>query len=121
MSHPLDGCWAKIERAHEHFDLLEAETQGFAQTQSITLAQTFDPNANKIRVVIDKVPAIPRRWALIAADGVQNLRAALNYLVWELAKWNLERKGAARDPALTTQFPISDQPIEVQNRSSRRS
>jgi hypothetical protein len=31
MSHPLDGCWAKIERANENIKNLEAEIAAFVQ------------------------------------------------------------------------------------------
>ena len=47
---------------------------------------------------------------LLAAEPMQNLRTALNYLAWELAKWNITQKGEAREPAGRTQYPINTKP-----------
>src|SRR5947207_2188852 len=62
------------------------------------------------RVRLQGVPQLPLEWALTAADAYQNLRAALNYLAWELAKWSLAQRGETREPADATQFPINTKP-----------
>ena len=63
-----------------------------------------------IKVTLQGVPQLPLEWALTAADAYQNLRAALNYLAWELAKWSLAQRGETREPADATQFPINTKP-----------
>ena len=108
MTHPLDGCWAKIARSHEHLDALQAEVAQFPdEAKDVAFAEEFDPQTNKIRVFVERAPSFPVHWSLIAADAFQNLRTALNYLAWELATWNLKRKGEMRDPNSQTQFPIA--------------
>lgn len=104
----LNGCLAKIYRAHEHFEVFKAYLDAAAnQPNPIRLEQRFDPDTRTIKITYGNVPDIPVSMALIAADAVQNLRAALNYLAWELAVWNLDRLGRTRDPDDATQFPIN--------------
>ncbi len=113
MSHPLDGCFAKIARATEQFDCLEAEiaASDIFDPDAVTFGQEFDEDAGTIKVTIQGLPdAVPIKWALAAADPLQNLRAALNYLAWELARWNLGQRRETRDPARNTQFPINTKP-----------
>jgi hypothetical protein len=88
--------------------MLEAEIArppGYAD--SMRFAQQFDPNTRTIEVTLEGAPDdLPITWPLMAADYLQNLRCALNYLVWELARLNLARTNQARDPINDTQFPI---------------
>lgn len=116
MSQPLDGAWAKIARAEEHFASLQSKITAANYGDSMTFRQEFDPDASTIKVTLEGVPELPLEWALVAADALQNLRAALNYVVWELAKWNLAQKGETREPTWKTQFPIHTKPREF-NRS----
>src|SRR5438067_5385035 len=107
MSRPLDGAWAKVRWAQERMDALKADialTPDHAK--SVPLVQEFDPHANVIEVKVLDVPDLPVRWGLMAADVFQNLRAALNYLAWELGKWNVKQHGL-QEPDKETQFPIS--------------
>jgi hypothetical protein len=113
MSHPLDGAWAKVARAEEHFDALKTKIgEPSDHTDAITFRQEFDPDSSTIKVTLEGVPELPVEWALIAADGLQNLRAALNYLTWELARWNLVRNTETRIPHRNTQFPINSKARE---------
>ncbi len=109
--HPLDGCWAKIARAQEHFDSLKTKVGTPSDhAKSVAFRQQFNPDARTIKVTLEGVPELPLEWALIAADALQNLRAALNYLTWELARWRLASIGKTREPSLNTQFPIHTKP-----------
>src|SRR5713101_7939147 len=110
-SHPLDGPIAKLERGLEHFQTLhKAVPDRAVYADAITLRQKFNPKAKTITVYFDKIPAIPLTWALIAADALQNLRTALNYVAWELAVLNLARTNQNREPVYKTEFPIADSP-----------
>lgn len=111
MDHPLEGCWAKIARANQQLDALEAElAAGPDYADSVTFRQEFDPDASTIEITIESVPKLPLELGLAAADPMQNLRAAINYLAWELARWNLARQGLNREPDRSTQFPINTKP-----------
>lgn len=109
--HPLEGCWAKITRANQQLDAFEtAVTTTPIDTDSIAFAQKFDPDTSTIEVTLENVPKLPIELGLAAADPMQNLRAAINYLAWELAKWNLAQRGETRSPDRRTQFPINTKP-----------
>lgn len=74
--------------------------------EPISLAQHFNPDSRTIQVTLQGVPDLPQELGLIAADFLQNLRAALNYLVWELSRLHLLKEGEGQEPRSQTQFPI---------------
>jgi hypothetical protein len=43
----------------------------------------------------------------MASEAFFNLRSALDYTAWELAKWNLQFIGSAAEPFSRTQYPIA--------------
>jgi hypothetical protein len=97
--------------ARRHLQELEAEIGATPDyTAAIFFAQEFDPESSTIEVTLQGVPSIPDHWALLAADYLQNIRTSLNYLAWELSRWNLLRQGISRDPSDKTQFPINTKP-----------
>lgn len=108
MAGTLDTVRAKVTWARKRMDELNAavEASGY-HSELVTFEQTFDATSNRIDVTIATVPQTDPQWSLMAADAIQNLRTALNYLVWELAKWNLQQKGLEREPKKITQFPIA--------------
>jgi hypothetical protein len=115
--HQLEGCWAKIARANEQLDALETQIANTPiDIDSITFAQKFDPDTSTIEVTLQGVPKLPIELGLAAADPMQNLRAAINYLAWELAKWNLAQRGETREPDRETQFPINTKPRDFSAR-----
>jgi hypothetical protein len=111
VCHPLEGCLAKIARANQQLDALEAEVAAAPDYgDAISFVQKFDSDASTIEITLQGVPRLPLELGLAAAEPMQNLRAALNYLAWELAKWNLAQNGESRDPGGRTQFPINTKP-----------
>jgi hypothetical protein len=96
----LMGPYAKIGRAQEHFDTLYREIFAFA-------AQYPDPVYLHLRregawdvLYIDPFPAFPVRLALIAGDCLNNVRMALDHLIWQLVLRE------DQEPSNTHQFPI---------------
>ncbi|HWI96188.1 MAG TPA: hypothetical protein VNS60_09005 [Solirubrobacterales bacterium] len=87
---PLAGCVAKIQRAQTHFDALNAEIDSFGKSKPDPYRFVSKVNVKSsrylMRIKIDRAP--PLEWALIAGDFVQNLRAALDHLIWPLARAN---------------------------------
>lgn len=116
MTHPLDGARDKLNRSLYHLNVLnEKMPLPTDYANAIALRQEFDAKTNTIVVYLDRVPGIPRDWALIAADALQNMRTALNYVAWELAVLNLARTGQKREPVYRTEFPIADTPAKFRN------
>jgi len=60
-----------------------------------------------VNLVASDVPELPQRWSLDIGDAVQNARAALDYLAYELVA--LESGGAYYE---RSQFPIAWEPHE---------
>jgi len=108
VDHPLYGAFEKLRRARKHLNELETEI-GVAplDAYAIRFEQEFKPDTSTIEVTLQGLPKFPVRWGLIAADALNNLRAALNYLTWELAVFNLAAQGIERAPLDDTQFPIA--------------
>lgn len=112
---PLDGARAKLGWANKHFETLKADISRLPdEAKNVRISQQFEPNEGRIQLIISSVPNYPTEWSLLIGDAVQNFRAALNYLAWELAKWNLAKQGLSRDPDGGTQYPIATQPQHFQ-------
>jgi hypothetical protein len=104
MSSPsLEGALLKLDQARQHIALVTAYTQQ-GPAVALTKAEVFDAEANTFRVgaLVSEVPDLPKSWSLPVGDAVQNIRAALEYLVYELVA--LRADGV---PYKWTTFPIS--------------
>jgi len=111
VDHPLAGCEAKLWRAKENFETLQAEIRAeFAsgETQLMTTRGEFEPVANDENlfwyvISVDEVFLPSLRYATIIGDIVHDLRSALDHLVFELAFLGLEGKSFPEKVA----FPAS--------------
>jgi hypothetical protein len=99
----LAGCHAKIARAREHFDELKRGAADFFE-DNLARVETGEIGLD----VIESPVAPPARLSLILGDMVHNLRCALDYLAWELAKANL----GGTEPSRKTQFSLANSPEE---------
>lgn len=79
----LDGCFAKLDWAREHLNLLRRET-GARERSVMTARAGPDPDTN---VFLVKVPPLKSvnltRCSLLAGVVITSLRAALDYLIYE--------------------------------------
>lgn len=108
---PLGNSKARIARAIYHFRELERKyARRSEKSKTVTFRQKFHPNTNMIVVEVDRVPRYPVGWAFLVSESLFNLRAALDYLVWDLSIWNLEQNGETREPFERTQYPIATLP-----------
>jgi hypothetical protein len=108
----LDGCLAKLERAEWHIGMVKASVIKSTPLMNLQVEQTLGSNhALTVSLVATEVPELPRRWSLDIGDAVQNARAALDYLAYELVA--LESGGAYYE---RTQFPIAWEPDEHSSR-----
>jgi hypothetical protein len=99
MSHPLDGCWAKIERAKENIKNLETEITAFVQTDNYVVIRNVDHKT--MECTFTALPqSIPLRFPVLAGEVVHHLRSSLDHLIWALV---LSRHKA---PDFKVQFPI---------------
>lgn len=116
----LDSSRAKIKRAKEHYAALvrDAEITMAGQVietggpQRMTVRKERDAEPGKIHFVVETVPqADPFRWGLYVGDIVQNLRSALDHLVFALADKDTPGRGEDR----ATQFVIVGTSAEFKN------
>jgi len=99
-----DSVRCKLFRAKEHLDQLQVETQGYFQSNPAKIVrQQEGPPDEYIGKVVTDAP-IPKRIPLIIGDSLQNLRSALDYLVWELVL------AAKNTPNHNNMFPICTTP-----------
>jgi len=117
MSHSLDGATLRVERAVKHFDELCEVFVAFreANVDKVFFKGNPGPPQN-LTISFDSSLVIPPILSLIVSDCIHNLRAALDYLVYELA---ILDSGAIQDG---TQFPIEDDPkvFDVRRRKHLR-
>jgi hypothetical protein len=97
---PLDGCYLKLERSQQHLQELHESVKRFFDADG-GFRFTFKgaPNAQRTKYVftVDQVPDLPTlEWGIIVGDAVNNLRSALDQLVYAVAA----------DPTDACAFPI---------------
>jgi hypothetical protein len=103
MPHPLDGARAKIVRAEKHLAALEADVGEYLRTQPISVEQRDQREGERRRIVwiATATTQPPDELGLVVGDWAHNIRAALDYTVYELVR----RETGDEDPRWT-QFPI---------------
>jgi hypothetical protein len=87
MSHPLDGCWAKIERAKEQIRYLNSEITILLNSGVYSVVGECQPERQRY---IFKLmgPPVPLRISVIAGEIVHHLRSCFDHVVWALASKN---------------------------------
>jgi hypothetical protein len=83
MVHPLDGARFKIVRAQEHLDAFNREGGAFLDTNPYRVESEVYGEHWWVKPHISAEP--PIRLSAIVGDCVTNARAALDYIMWELA------------------------------------
>lgn len=95
----LAGAWEKVERAREHTHALEQLAEAFVKRRPNQIF--FDKHTElpwvQLRIAVEPPPL---RIATVAGDAIQNLRAALDHLVWQVVLSEGEQ------PGRHTCFPI---------------
>jgi hypothetical protein len=104
MSPSLESPRLKLGRADEHLDILDEELRVFFKSYAYPklLEHTLDGPWHVVLVnpPVNELPPTPRL-SLICGDAIQNIRAALDHLVWQLVLLEGNRPGG------WTKFPIT--------------
>jgi hypothetical protein len=107
VGHPLGGAYLRVRRASEHLAYLKQAIDSVdalwkSSDQEMTIQ--VDLNTSEIRPIFpdNPPPMIPSMCGLVVGETVYNLRAALDYLVYELAILD------SGSPQEGTQFLIED-------------
>jgi len=115
LSHQLDGAFARIDRAREHLAesirFVDAFREGYHNARTVIFNSE---HSQKPDLVIPEQPLfVPQRVSILVGEICYNLRAAMDYLVYELA---LLDSGRIQE---FTKFPICDRK-EIFDRQSGR-
>jgi hypothetical protein len=114
MTHPLDGAFAKLERATELLNTLQVAALRYLDPIPWDLLGEVlhEPDRYVVTVGVKKAP--PPRLGAIFGDLIHNLRSSLDYLVYELVRLNHQ------EPQNKTGFPIyKDRPTGTFSNASR--
>jgi hypothetical protein len=114
--HPLAGVRAKLDRAREHFNLLNEEFDRFMNEQSETagvlLKLDFDEGQGLMTWVGTAVP--PLRWSVILGEFLYCLRSGLDQLAWQLVI------ASGKKPGSHTEFPVFEEEPDFDERAPRK-
>jgi len=109
----LDGIHLKLDRADEHLRILKDEMLELLDSKTYTVTEQANTKGSEHVLEVLDPPVLPPEWSLLIGDFAYNLRAALDYLAWQLALLNTRgrsRIAANRAhqpwPPQGTQFPI---------------
>ena len=96
------SAWNKIQRADEHFRMLDKEIMFTVDPKSYATVHEFDAKAKQYIWKLRDDPPELSRLSLLIGDGVHNLRAALDHMIWQLVITN------GQSPTKRNEFPIFD-------------
>ena len=96
-AHPLDGAMRRAIRANRYIDEADALLHRFASECEDRIVANYNPHTGYAPL---NFPPVPDDLPFAISDAVHNLRAALDYIIYELA---LECSGSIQEG---TQFPI---------------
>jgi hypothetical protein len=102
--HPLEGVWAKLDRARDHLNVLDVEWDKFLGSEpcpyGFVTARDSESLDYEIRVNVRASP--PPILSAIVGDILHDCRSALDHLAWQLVI------AAGGKPGRHTWFPICD-------------
>ena len=100
--HPLEGVALKLNRANYHLLELDQAINDFLEREPYSISYDRKSNGSRhiYRVHVHEEP--PLAFGVIIGDCLQNMRSALDQLVWQLAL----RAGKRQTPSRQTAFPM---------------
>ena len=98
----LDGAYARLNRAREHLADLEIREKAIVHPKIANIIAKKDLRTIQDFVITDLDAELPQSFSILIGETIYNLRAALDYLVFDLAVLD------SGSPKKGTQFPIDD-------------
>src|SRR5262249_45023002 len=100
--HPLDGAFERTRRAGEHLEELCARLETLRREREGEIIAQFQAQPPHSELVVPPSPQASMRIPILVGEICYNLRTALDYLIFKLAKLD------SGHPQKKTQFPIDD-------------
>lgn len=113
-SAPYFRVLAKLNWAEEHIKNLNAATDRFRKAHTDIVIREPHEDLGEVWHKVAYVPEIPAPLGLLLGDALYNLRAALDYLAYELVL------AGGNEPSGQTAFPIFDTADEYWERMARK-
>lgn len=108
MTHPdLESARLKLDRAREHIEGLKAEHSRFFKynPQPFSFGFQDDPQQNRILGIVTDIIDPNPFFSTILGDAIQNLRACLDHIAWQLYKHGTT-PNLSREDEQKIQFPF---------------
>lgn len=115
MDEPFVGVRGKLTRAAAHLNLTARLIRQFVRDECGARPE-HDVHAGVTNVIV-RLPVPPQVISLAIGDAVHNMRAALDYLAFEIVSRNPHRPDGT--PDLKTMFPICDTESGYRNQIDR--
>ncbi|MFZ0913519.1 MAG: hypothetical protein WBQ76_10090 [Candidatus Korobacteraceae bacterium] len=118
MALDLTGVNAKVSRAKEHTQSVKDEVAAWMNTRPCSLTPKANADFTRWALII----SVPKtadlvRWTLIVGDTINNLRSALDHLIYAIA---VHESGSNPPPdEKRLAFPICDTPGEFKDAAKR--
>jgi len=84
--HPLDSTFLKLRRADEHLQVVNELMQGFLKRKPYRISDNIVKKERVLR--LEQLEDIPTELPMLIGDACNNLRSALDHLLWQL--WILQ-------------------------------
>lgn len=104
----------KLIRADEHFEMLDEEIRAVVDPKSYPTFHEFNAETSQHIWKLRDAPPNLSRLSLLIGDGVHNLRAALDHMIWQLVIAN------GQSPTTRNEFPIFDSEAKYMKGSKRK-
>ena len=111
---PLDGAWAKLDRAKHHISDLIQQKTAFLDSNPYDVTPEYYTEKDMTVYFLDHFTAVPMELPLIIGDAVHNLRSALDLAAW--SAYRVDHKDEGRH----IYFPISSDPAVYSTESARK-
>jgi len=112
QSYPPEGVRLKLARAHQHLEELRSEIDTFFESPPFRLALHTDESGLNYVLRGYLTHWLPEMVPLIIGDCLQNMRVALDHLIWALAE------STGEEPPHHTSFPIYLNPDAFHERNT---
>ncbi len=100
MPHALDGCYWKLDRAAEHIETFDSESERFLAEKPFSVTSQVNAEGTKCVYWFEPTEDPPPRLSLLIGDCVANLRSALDRFAYQLSVM------ACKNATTSVQFPI---------------
>ena len=114
---PVNGLQileAKLERADEHIDKVDAAVEAFLKSEPYRIIVDEKSQPAKRIYGFDQIIDIPMSIPILAGEVLYQLRSTLDHLVWQMVL------AAGNTPTRATAFPIANDSTEYESPKCRR-